>query len=145
MCAAWGVQVKCSGSNPESVLSSSPWSVDCCCALAHADRFLAPVPMLSEVLLGFDSFPDKSHHSRTHPPSWTYAVLWDLFRLPHQQFRVGPALLLTVFWGFSVGRLLVPAPFTLEIRVDWETQISMKGAWQLQAENPAGTARGRFP
>lgn len=56
MCAAWGVQVKCSGSNPESVFSSSPWSVDCCCALANADRFLAPVPMLSEVILGFDSF-----------------------------------------------------------------------------------------
>lgn len=146
MCAAWGVQVKCSGSNPESVFSSSPWSVDCCCALANADRFLAPVPMLSEVLRGFDSLPDKSHHSRTPTPVGpAYAVLWDLFRLPHQQFRVGPALLLTgFFFGFSVGRLLVPAPFTLEIRVDWKTQISMKGAWQLQVENPAGTARGRF-
>lgn len=29
--------------------------------------------------------------------------------------------------------------------MDWEIQISTKAAWQLQAENPAGTAGGRFP
>lgn len=147
--------MKCSGSNPESALSSLketlmpqfppgqwtaavPWQMLtgflplCQCSVRF---FLVLTAYLIRATTAAPPIPRRACLScPLGPVSFcpTSSSGWDL--LCSSQF----------FW-FSVDQLLVLAPFTLESHVDWETQISTKGAWQLQAENPAGTAGGRFP